>query len=108
MNRLLGNGANTMSAIFSHGRDETFRGANCCFGCHDYCVFNEFCPLIAGSSYFSSLRLSMPLPMAMNVGAQRPIKIPNRSPAAASISFPVPPMVNQMAMLAITDKNPSP
>ena len=44
----------------------------------------------------------------MNVGAQRPTKIPKRSPDAPVIaSTSVPPCVNHTTMLPITDKNPS-
>jgi len=43
----------------------------------------------------------------MNVGAQRPTKIPKRSPAAPASPASVPPCVNQTTMLPITDKNPS-
>lgn len=51
--------------------------------------------------------MSIPLPIAMNVGAQRPTKIPKRSPAAPTSPASVPPCVNQTTMLPITDKNPS-
>lgn len=49
----------------------------------------------------------MPFPMAMNVGAQSLTKVPKRSPDALASPLSVPPWVNQMTMLPMTDRNPS-
>ena len=73
------------------------------------CSFNCKCrPSLTrtdfASGYLPAGKLSMPLPSAMNVGAQSPTKIPRSSP---EVSPSTPPCVIQITMLAITDKNPS-